>query len=221
VNHPCHQCGAEVDQGSPFCRKCGAPQIRVSRGDEPQPVTVAAPDIAAGGFAVSEGPAPGGIDKSVARRQALRAGISIAFLLFGATFFPVAALLIPLGGMLAVQLYSRAVPGRKIPLGSGVGIGLLSGFIGFVIFSVFALPLAIWTIALHPDPETLQQIRTQAESSMRSNPNPQAQQMLQSLLTPNGLIIICLILFVLLLILTLVLSALGGVIGASIARRRP
>src|SRR3954471_11075207 len=30
MQHACHQCGAPVDDGTPFCKQCNAPQIRVA-----------------------------------------------------------------------------------------------------------------------------------------------------------------------------------------------
>src|ERR1051326_7417864 len=29
MDHACHQCGQEIEEGTPFCRHCGAPQIRI------------------------------------------------------------------------------------------------------------------------------------------------------------------------------------------------
>ena len=119
-----------------------------------------------------------------------------------------------------MQLYYRDGPGQKISPGAGSGIGLLTGLIGFLVFSVPALPFALWYLVLHPDPELMQQFRTQMEAAARSNPNPQAQQIMQSLLTPGGMVFICIAGFLFLLIFTLALSALGGAIGAALSKRR-
>jgi len=58
------------------------------------------------------------------------------------------------------------------------------------------------------------------EAAAHSNPNPQAQQIVQNLLTPGGMAFICIAGFLFLLIWTLVLSALGGAIGANFSKRR-
>ncbi len=129
-------------------------------------------------------------------------------------------MLIAFPGLLAVQLYYRNGPGQKISAGAGAGIGLLTGLIGFLIFSVPAFPFALWYVVLHPDPELMQQFRAQMEAVARSNPNPQAQQIMQSLLTPGGMVFICIAGFLFLLIFTLVLSAIGGAIGANLSKRR-
>jgi ABC-type multidrug transport system permease subunit len=146
--------------------------------------------------------------------------VSLAIIIVSFFFFPWALLLIALPGLLAVQLYYREGPGQKISPGAGAGIGLLTGLIGFMIFSVPALPFVLWHLVLHPDPELMQQFRTQMEATVRSNPNPQAQQIMQSLLTPGGMAFICIVAFLFLLIFTLLLSAIGGAIGATLSRRR-
>ena len=225
MSHPCHQCGAEVDEGNPFCRQCGSPQIRVNRGGE-EPVNPSAvigdhtsiPDSASLPYTDS---GRSGIDRRLARLQALKAGLLLALILVLSSFFPPSLLLIPAAGLLAVQLYHRKLPQQKISAGTGAGIGLLTGFIGFLIFSIPAFPFTLWNLALHPDPAILQQLRSQLEAAIRSNPNPQAQQMAQNLLAPSGLIFISVVLFVFLLVLTLALSAIGGAIGGSLSKRRP
>src|SRR4051794_33277233 len=44
--HECHRCGANVDDGIPFCRQCSAPQIKVAVAESPLPTEVleAAPE---------------------------------------------------------------------------------------------------------------------------------------------------------------------------------
>jgi hypothetical protein len=145
----------------------------------------------------------------------------LAFILITALRLPVTLLFVPLAGIFAVQLYAWKLPEQKLSSGAGAGIGLLTGLFGFLMFALPAFPLALWKVALHPDPELMQQLRAQAETTVRNSSNPQAQQVMSSLLSPNGLIFICIFMFVFLLALTLILSALGGAIGANIARRRP
>jgi hypothetical protein len=157
----------------------------------------------------------------VARRQAAKAAVLLALVLAVAFRFPAALILLPLAGMLAVQLYYRRLPEPRLSMGTGAGMGLLTGLLGFLIFALPAFPFTVWQVAYHPDPALMQQLRAQAEAAARSSSNPQAQQMMNSLLTPHGLIFVCIFLFVILLVLSLVLTAIGGAIGASMARRRP
>jgi hypothetical protein len=122
--------------------------------------------------------------------------------------------------MLAVQLYCRKRPQHRISAGVGAGMGLLTGFFGFLMFSLVALPYSLWTMAYRPDPALIQQLHAQLDAAMRSNPSPQGQQIAQYLLSPSGLIVIVIAGFVFLLILTLILSAIGGAIGAGLSSRR-
>jgi len=226
VSHPCHQCGAEVDEGNPFCRQCGSPQIRVNRGGEEPPANPASTATSYPPAGTSTQPTHGGlesigINQRVARSQALKAGILIALILVVSSRSMFSLLLIPLAGMLAVQLYIRRVPGHGISAGTGAGIGLLTGLFGFLIYIVPSLSILIWGLEFHPDWAPVQQLRGQFEAAIRNNPNPQAQQMLQHLLTPGGLLFLIIFGSAILLILCLVLSAIGGAIGARLSKRRP
>jgi hypothetical protein len=224
VSYPCHQCGVEVDQGSPFCRKCGAPQIRVSRGDEPEPATIAVSDSPTDSFAAPVTTASGTFDRKVARWQALKAAPMVALVLavsLSSAWLLLSLLLIPLAGILAVQFYAGRTPHQQLSAGAGAGIGLFTGFLGFLIFAIPIFPYFLWTTVLHPDPADLQKLHAQMEAAVQRSASPQAPQIAQSLLSPNGLLVILIITFIALLALTLVLSAIGGAIGASIARRRP
>jgi len=225
VGHPCHQCGTEVGEGSPFCRQCGAPQIRVSPGGSAEQATndPTAKDSASDSISAQlpgNGPLRISVNRHVARRQAALAGLMLAVLLALSSWFTPVLLLVPLAGLLAVELYGRKVPERRISPGVGAGIGLLTGFFGFLMFSLPALPYTLWDVAHHPDPALTQQLHAQLDAAMRSNPTPQAQQVVQYLLSPSGLIVIVITSFVFLLILTLALSAIGGAIGANLANRR-
>jgi hypothetical protein len=221
VSHPCHQCGVEVDEGSPFCRKCGAPQIRVSRGDDTPAASPAAPAAGAGGFVVSESPRHGGVDRSVARSAAAKAGILVAILLALSYSISPFFLLVPFAGILAVQLYLKRVPGRKLSPGEGAGVGLLAGFLGFLIWGIPYLVVMLWCLKFHPDWPPIQNLRAQIDIAARIQVRPEAQQLVQQWLTPGGLIFVIVLVSISILIFTLILSAIGGAIGAGIARRRP
>jgi hypothetical protein len=144
----------------------------------------------------------------------------LAVLLVLASQLPAVLFLVPLAGLLAVELYGRKVPERRISPGVGAGIGLLTGFFGFLMFSLPALPYSLWDMAHHPDPAFIQQLHAQLDPALRANPTPQMQQIVQYLLSPSGLIVIVITSFVFLLVLTLALSAIGGAIGANLANRR-
>jgi hypothetical protein len=193
----------------------------VSQGDSQAATGAADPAPSGSDDAVSEGPVPGGIERSVARRQAAKAALLVALILAISSQLLWGLLLIPLAGMLAVQLYLRRRPEPKLSPGAGAGIGLLTGFLGFLIFGIPALPFTLWVTVFHPDPAVLKELHAQMDTQIQRSPNPQAQQIAQSLMTPHGLLLLFILGFAILLILTLVLSAVGGAMGAGIGRRRP
>jgi len=166
------------------------------------------------------GPIRISINRQVARRQAALAGLMLAILLVLASQFPAVLFLVPLAGLLAVELYGRKVPERRISPGVGAGIGLLTGFFGFLVFGIVAIPYDLRNVIRHPDPAEIQQLHAQLDPAVRANPTPLVQQMAQYLLSPSGLIVIHITSFVVLLVLTLALSAIGGAIGANLANRR-
>ena len=222
-SHPCHQCNAEVEEGAPFCRKCGAPQIRVSREGTPEQPR-GAPGSGDGSVSpvtggVKQGGRSSSIDRRLARQQAALAGLLLAFILAAMFVFLPSLLLIPLASMLTIRLYFRKRPLDRISAGTGAGMGLLTGFFGFFMFALPGVPTLLRLLVYHPDPQLMHQLRAQFEAAARSNPNPQAQQMVQYLLTPAGLTFVVVALFVFLLVFTLVLSALGGAIGAALFKR--
>ena len=135
MEHSCHNCGAAVEDGVPFCKNCGAPQIRVLGADaepssEPQPASapqlpeVAAPVLELPVFRAPVPPAHG-VQWAHALPGAALAG---AFSLLAAVV-PYAAYgpAFMLGGALAVIFYRRRVKDRVPTPPEGARIGAASG----------------------------------------------------------------------------------------------
>jgi hypothetical protein len=192
----------------------------VSQGDSPAATVAADPAPGGSDYVVSEGPVPGGIDRSVARRQAAKAGVLVAILLALSYFVAPFFLLVPFAGILAVQLYLKKVPGRRLSRGEGAGMGLLTGLSGFLIWDIPYFAVMLWCLRFHPDWPPIQNLRAQIDLAARMQARPDAQQLVQQWLTPGGLIFVLVFISIFVLILSLILSAIGGAIGAGI-RRRP
>src|ERR1700746_3605120 len=111
--HFCQQCGNEVEQGVPFCPKCGAPQIRVSA-----PVSQAQSEVGVNAVAsdVHSGQ-PAGVAQSIDRHYARSIARLVAFILALVMLVPYVSLLfpiwIPLAGALTVRFYRRGRPGSR------------------------------------------------------------------------------------------------------------
>src|SRR5208282_5526066 len=109
VEHPCQQCGTTVEDGRPFCPQCRAPQIHVqiavpdagvTAGLNPAPDEVS-PENAPGAEFSRMGAKPGSMDRGIAVRAALKAGV------LGVFIGMIPFLGIVLTGALAVYFYRR------------------------------------------------------------------------------------------------------------------
>lgn len=215
MEHPCHQCGSAVEDGTAFCKQCGAPQIRVMAEDSgSQPMPPGTPDdlqppsepVALGGRPAI---APAGIDWSQAVPAAALAGLMLA-IAFVIPFFGFLLWLIA-GGTIGVAMYRRRVPQATLTPGLGARIGAVAGLFGFVVFAVlFAMELLVTRGSGHFR-QMLQQVIEQAAAR---NADPRAQQAIQQLLTPAGLALLVTIVLVLFLAAFLALSSVGGAVGA-------
>ncbi len=219
MEHPCHQCSAAVEDGTAFCKHCGAPQIRIMGEErvthppppgipaeiqhEPVPLTGAAPA------------APLGIDWS----QAVPAAAAAGFFLAIAWVIPLLGFLLWLivGGLLGTAMYRRRVPQAALTPGLGARIGAVTGLFGFGVFAVlFGLELLL-SRGGGGFRQMLQQVVEQAAAR---NADPRAQQAIQQMMTPAGLALLVTIVLVVFLAAFLALSSIGGVLGTWLLGKR-
>lgn len=209
MEHPCYKCGSPVEDGTAFCRQCGAAQIRVANeevrasGEPVEVPTPSGPVVAAG------------IQWSKALPSAALAGLIAAGLM-----------LIPLGafglgmisaGVLAVLFYRRRHPGGTLSPGMGARLGVVSGVLGFGIFAVF---IAIEMLVFHNGGELRATLLEAIEQSALRTSDPQAQQIVTYLKSPPGLALFMALLLVATFLLFLIFSSLGGTLAATLLRRR-
>ena len=222
MEHPCHRCGSSVQDSSPFCSDCGAPQVRFSPAETvDESVSVSLP---AGAFPNSQPAQPdahietdrrvSNRERSIALKSALRAGaIAAALCLFPMGF----VLAMPLAGFLAVLFYGRqswrAEPSRR----SGFRLGTLAGFFGFVIFAALA---AIIIVASGDQDEFRRQSLEALQKAHARYSDPQQLRTLEYLMTPQGLTIGLAVSVALIGVFFVLLSGIGGAVSASILRRK-
>jgi len=130
---------------------------------------------------------------------------------------PLGYLLWPItAGVLAVVLYKRRVPETTVSRGAGARVGAVTGLFGFVLFAILtAINLAaLGSGKIH---QMMQQAFQQAAAR---NPNPEAQAMMQRFMTPEGIAIMFVIVFIFFLMIFVGFSSLGGAIGAALTRPR-
>jgi hypothetical protein len=208
VEHLCYNCNAPVEDGTPFCKQCSAPQIRV--GGEDFPATL-------GGTSVPINLPYGkpSIIWSQALPSAALAGLISAVLMF-----------IPLGafglgmiaaGVLSVLFYRRRDPITDLTPALGARLGAVSGVLGFGIFAVFT---AVEVVVFHSGGELRAALIEAVQQSASRTSDPQTQQILDYLKSPPGLALVMGIGLVVMFALFMIFSSLGGALAAAVLRRK-
>jgi hypothetical protein len=220
VEHSCSRCGAAVDNSSPFCPTCEAPQVRfVPREHEPgqepprfHPATVPPPPPV-----VVAGPSPLPIRPAAVPSHGtfLRAAIYAGAIGSLLSLVPKGFLVgLPLAGVLAVRFFRMRDPNAALRPKAGFSLGALTGVIAFgILVTVGTITLTAsngWGEARKQLLEKMQQIQA-------ANPDPQARQMIEFLLTPAGILLGLLLMCAVFVLL----AGLGGLISAAVQQRRP
>jgi MFS family permease len=165
------------------------------------------------------GKATGGGDRifrnrSSAWRSAATAGLVGALL----SILPFGFLLaFPLAGFLSVLFYRRRTWGLELSPSGGLRLGLLTGMLGFAMFVVLA---ALDTVVSHAGNEIRQTIIEAVHRQQARSPDPQARQILDFFLTPNGLTVMIIVGLIFMCIGFVLLAGLGGAASASLLRRK-
>ena len=213
----CYRCGHPIGGQLAFCAACGAPQIRVSTPEQPRhvpeqqpqdlsPVLPERPFPPSGGLALSTG---------IAWKDFIRAAVPLAAVT-GIITVPLAPLglfvLLPVNLIWAIARYRRNHP-PAIRAGQGARMGALMGVLSFGFFlPCFLVTITVW--------------RTQYRELMiarineiaAQNPDPQAQQMLQGLATPHGLIVFTAIGLGTILLIFLVIGMGSGALAVALGK---
>ena len=208
----CSQCGAEVEQGVPFCPACRAPQIRVGRSEAEAPVSPetwpARPEVPAA--AITTKPE---FDRRRARRSALVSGGLLVMVMLLPPLAPFAILWMLLAGALSATLYQRRA--GRATAGEGARLGITAGFFAFAIMTVLSGASAALALAILSPAEIRAALQTQLTRTLANNPDPAVRQALEQMLTPHGIVLA----FVSLFIGLIVLCGLGGMLGTLISLR--
>jgi hypothetical protein len=135
-------------------------------------------------------------------------------------------MLVPLGafglgmlasGALSVILYRRRNPTANLTPGMGARLGAASGALGFGIFAIFtAVEMVVFRAGGQLREALLQAIQ---QSAARSS-DPQAQQVVEYLKTPQGLALVMVLGLIVMFVAFLIFSGLGGAVGAALLRRK-
>jgi hypothetical protein len=212
VEHLCYKCGAKVEDGTPFCPRCNAPQIRVAG---PEPVVSpaeATPEVAIEHYK-SQAPLPSALEWSQALPSAAIA-VLVATFVIGFSKSPGLGMLA--AGFLAVVLYRRRCPAVHVTAGMGARLGALTGALAF---TVVAAILALWG-ALRSGKEIHDAYLIFFQQNAGQTSDPRVQQVLELFNTPEGFTFIIIFSLVMTLIAFLIFSSLGGTIAAFLLHRK-
>lgn len=223
-----------MKDGSPFCKNCGAPQIRVGGQETDETGGLETDETASPTLPPPEPPEPPRAHQEMHQPWALpppRAAApvtspihwsrAVPALLIGAAveaIFSFFGLGILLGGFLSVSIYRRRNPDQTITGSMGARLGAVTGGLAFFFISV---GISMGVLLFHTGDKIRDAVMKSIEQAAARNPGPEAQAMVDSLRSPEAFAAMLAAGLLLTLIFYLVLSILGGVIGASVSRRRP
>jgi len=216
-----------VEDGVPFCRHCGAPQIRVLiAGDE-----AATETLAPGASGEAQPPAepipPGSAVLATTRRAdpLERRAVIFSALLAGFAaglgtllpFVPVITLSMVAAGGIAVTLYKRKMPYVSVSARRGFRLGALAGFFGFLLnagASVMGMLSGENRAALRDA------MHERLKEAMSVNSDASAQQMLNNIgdmiSTPGGLAALFAFSLLIFGLIFVLLGGIGGSVGAAL-----
>jgi hypothetical protein len=210
-------------EGQPaFCSACGAPQIRVTRAIHPPPEEPPAAESGLPSIPMPNLSSPAQLAPMVGIdwKYFLRTAAPLAFLTGMLTVaLPALGLfiLLPASLVWSIARYRRQ---RPVPLrrGQGAAMGTLIAVLSFGVFLFFFLAGIYFKPSEYRD-FALGRIH---EAAAR-NPDPQSQQMLQWLATPDGLVVSTVIAMGMILIVFLVIGMGSGALAVALGkdRKRP
>ena len=215
MEQPCYKCGEPVEEGTPFCTHCSAPQIRVVLAER-----VHLP----GADAVMQSPGQPVVAVASPRptvplrfgsmiRPCILAALLAALSMILGLAFPAAAIG---AGFLAAALYRWRTAGA-VRVGLGAQLGALTGALSFGILAAF---LALASTV----PDVRSRLHDQVIDSMQkaaaSRPDPRVEVLIERIKTPEGFLMILIAGGVVLFVFCLILGILGGALGGAILSRR-
>jgi hypothetical protein len=211
MQHPCHQCGAPVEDGTPFCKQCNAPQIRVASTQQPTYESLRKPEPEE---SVTEAAAPRLQSRPIEWRSAFPAAFFVA-VPAGLLSFPLNILffLWTFGaGALTVSSYRKRTQAGVTP-GMAARLGLFSGVLAFAVF------LVVFLVAMQrPEfgPPLRQEMRAALERSVQKSADPNARQVADMLTSPNGFATLFTMVILLFAVLFIIFSVIGAIAGATV-----
>ncbi len=206
-----------MEEGTAFCKRCGAPQIRVMIAGAEAPVPAPGPEHAEAPAALQPLRLPmipsGRVEWSQALPAAALGGVCalmallVPYAVFGPAFL--------LGGAVAVMFYCRRKDRSPTP-SAGAKIGAVSGGLGFL-FS--AIPL-VATLVYRPEELRKSVMDSVAQMAGRGYDPQKIQQLEDILKTEAGLTFFVVVGVVVMLVIFVAGASIGGAFCAAWLRKR-
>jgi hypothetical protein len=141
------------------------------------------------------------------------ATVALLILVVSATQVPALSLLVvPFGGAFSVLLYVRGSK-QSITAGAGARLGAVTGFFSFAVYGLIAA-----AELTSQRGELLNTVRKALQDAAAKNPNPQAQTIVEQMMTPAGIATLLTLAAIIFLFTFLILSSLGGSLGATLLK---
>ena len=214
MDQPCYKCGQVVEEGRVFCPHCRAPQIRVIVAEP-----VAAVPVATGAQArLTSSETVPLIAGPMRWDQAAQPCAVAALIAALGMVFNLNLVIAAIGaGFLAVALYRRRNPGIAIHARTGARLGAICGLFCFGMTAILgALRVAI----LHEGGKIRATLLDAIQQASARSPDPQSQPALDFLRSPDGLLLMIVVLLIFGLIMFVLLGMLGGALGGAGLSRR-
>jgi hypothetical protein len=214
MQHPCHQCGAPVEDGTPFCKQCNAPQIRVASMQPPQSETIEPLRRPEPQETAAEPAPPPLLSRAIEWRSAFPAALFVA-VPAGLLSFPLNILffLWTFGaGVLTVSSYRKRTRTGVTP-GMAARLGLFSGAVAFAVF------LVVFLIAMQrPEfgPPLRQEMKAALERQVEKSADPNARKVADMLTSPDGFATLFTMVILLFAVLFIIFSVMGAIAGATV-----
>ncbi len=213
MERACYKCGASVEEGTPFCSRCNAPQIRVV-GPEPLGTpSLTMPQAAIEEYASHATTPPSALEWPQALRSA---GIALLVAILITVVSKSTWLAMLAAGFLTVVFYRRRCPATHVTAGMGARLGALTGALGF---GVVGITLALWTV-FRSGKEIHDAFLTYIQQNAGQGSDPRFQQVIDLLNTADGFTFIMIFSLIMTLVVFTVFSGLGGAISAFLLHRK-
>ncbi len=230
MDHPCYKCGHSIEDGKPFCLRCGAPQIRVA---VPEAAAVPVAGSVSSDVPFSD-PSVLSLERPVVspplRVAALSGGIvwpralrACAIAALVSAVVMALGLMVPLlaglgAGFLAVTLYQRRSPGWGVNPRSGAQLGAVGGLL---FFGISAILEALAAALFHTGGQIRQKMLEALQQAASRSTDPQVQAVFERMKTPEGLAAMLIFSMVALLLVSIAAGSIAGALtGAFLGRRK-